>query len=164
MCTGRRVAPAGAPPSGADPSSLCVPLLSAHRSPPAPARPPYAYRRAGIAATANWVSNAVVAQTFLSLTRRLGGSGAFYLYCGIAAAGGLWTHRFLPETNGLSLEQVQQLFGGGDAGGGAGGGLHAGASGGGGWPWGARKRRGSDDGPEFGAVAAAGVAGRGAGG
>lgn len=50
---------------------------------------------AGIAATANWVSNAAVAQSFLTLTQRLGGSGAFGLYACIAAAGfgwcvGLW--------------------------------------------------------------------------
>ncbi|PRW45452.1 Inositol transporter 1 [Chlorella sorokiniana] len=91
----------------------------------------------GIAATANWVSNAVVAQTFLTLTQRLGGSGAFYLYCGIAAGGFAWTYRFLPETNGLSLEQVQRLFAG--TGGSDGGGSLA--SGSGREP----KWRGSDD-------------------
>lgn len=94
---------------------------------------------AGIAATANWISNALVAQTFLTLTQRLGGSGTFYLYCGIAAGGFLWTYRFLPETNGLSLEQVQRLFAGSGSGGDGGGSL---ASSGGREP----KWRGSDDG------------------
>ncbi len=79
----------------------------------------------------------MVAQTFLTLTQRLGGSGAFYLYCGIAAGGFVWTHRFLPETNGLSLEQVQRLFAG--TGGGEGG---SAAGGSGREP----KWRGSDDG------------------
>lgn len=94
---------------------------------------------AGIAATANWLSNAAVAQTFLTLTQKLGGSGAFYCYCAIAAGGFAWTYRFLPETNGLSLEQVQQLFGGGPGGE---GGSRAGGGGGGREP----KWRGSDDG------------------
>lgn len=92
---------------------------------------------AGIAATANWVANAAVAQTFLTLTQRLGGSGAFYLYCCIAIGGFAWTYRFLPETNGLSLERVQQLFGGGPGGE---GGSAAGSSGR------EAKWRGSDDG------------------
>ncbi|EFN54539.1 hypothetical protein CHLNCDRAFT_8066, partial [Chlorella variabilis] len=76
----------------------------------------------GLAATANWVSNALVAQTFLTLTQLLGGSGAFFLYAAIACAGFLWAHAVLPETNGLTLDQVQQLFGGEGGGGGAGGG------------------------------------------
>lgn len=55
---------------------------------------------AGLAATANWVSNAAVAQTFLTLTALLGGSGAFFLYAGIACVGFAWTWAVLPETNG----------------------------------------------------------------
>lgn len=35
----------------------------------------------GLAATSNWVTNAVVAQTFLTLTRTLGGSGAWRIWC-----------------------------------------------------------------------------------
>lgn len=84
-----------------------------------------------------------MAQTFLTLTTRLGSSGAFYLYACVAAAGFAWAAAVLPETNGLTLDQVQQLFGGGGGGEGSGGG---GSSGGGGLLWGAqRKRRASDD-------------------
>ena len=64
----------------------------------------------GIAATANWISNALVAQTFLTLTRYIGGSGAFWSYGVIALVGVAWTHRNLPETNGLSHEQIQSLL------------------------------------------------------
>ncbi|BDA45323.1 probable inositol transporter 2 [Coccomyxa sp. Obi] len=64
----------------------------------------------GAAATANWVTNAAVAQTFPVLTRTLGGSGTFWLYAGIAAAGAVWAFLTLVETQGLSLEEVQEMF------------------------------------------------------
>jgi hypothetical protein len=54
----------------------------------------------GAAATCNWLANAVVSQTFLSLTLKLGGDGTFWLYAGIAAAGMVWVYFALPETNG----------------------------------------------------------------
>ena len=73
-----------------------------------------------------------MAQTFLTLTRVLGGSGAFYLYCAIALCGLGWAWAFLPETMGLSLEEVQRLFGGAAPPAGGGGGRE-------------RKRRASDD-------------------
>ncbi|KAL4419136.1 hypothetical protein ABPG77_002649 [Micractinium sp. CCAP 211/92] len=97
----------------------------------------------GLAATANWVSNAAVAQTFLSLTALLGGSGAFFLYSGIACAGFAWTWASLPETNGLTLEQVQQLFGGDAAQ--HSGRAPAGSGVGGAWAGRERKQRASDD-------------------
>ena len=84
-----------------------------------------------------------MAQTFLTLTQRAGGSGAFFLYSAVACAGFLWAWAFLPETNGLSLDQVQQLFGSDGEGGGGGDSS---------WPsWRERKRRASDDGGEEGA-------------
>ncbi|KAK9829082.1 hypothetical protein WJX72_003793 [[Myrmecia] bisecta] len=64
----------------------------------------------GAAATANWVTNAVVSQTFLTLTQHLGGSGTFWLYAGIALVGGAWVYWKLPETNGLSLDEIQDAF------------------------------------------------------
>lgn len=63
-----------------------------------------------MAATANWLTNAVVAQTFLTLTQLLGGSGAFWLYALLALVGLGWVVAVLPETSGLSLDDVQQLF------------------------------------------------------
>lgn len=142
---------------------LCLPISPAsHCLPTGPSLLPSPLARTptGIAATANWVSNALVAQTFLTLTRTLGGSGAFYLYACVACAGLLWTYRFLPETNGLTLDQVQHLFGGSDAGGSSSSRNSGGpGSGGGSWLWSGggweRKRRASDDGGEGGVAATA---------
>ncbi|KAL0033523.1 hypothetical protein WJX79_001225 [Trebouxia sp. C0005] len=64
----------------------------------------------GAAATCNWITNAVVSQTFLTLIQHLGGSGTFWLYAVIALSGAVWVSSALPETNGLSLEEVQELF------------------------------------------------------
>lgn len=64
----------------------------------------------GLAGTANWVTNGVVSQTFLLLTHAARPSGAFAVYAAIAVGSAAWTLRFLPETRGLSLAEVQQLF------------------------------------------------------
>lgn len=64
----------------------------------------------GAAATANWLSNALVSQTFLSLARRLSPAGAFWTYCALAAAGAGWAVVHVPETQGLSLDEIQGLF------------------------------------------------------
>ena len=39
----------------------------------------------GAAATANWLTNAAVSQTFLTLVQWVGASGAFWMYATIAA-------------------------------------------------------------------------------
>ena len=54
----------------------------------------------GLAATANWVTNAVVSYTFLSSTKQLGASGTFCIYAGLCAGGFVWLLRALPETRG----------------------------------------------------------------
>ena len=54
----------------------------------------------GAAATCNWITNAAVSQTFLTLIQHLGGSGTFWLYAVIALAGALWVYFALLETNG----------------------------------------------------------------
>ena len=54
----------------------------------------------GAAATCNWITNAVVSQTFLTLIQHLGGSGTFWLYAVMALAGAVWVYFALPETNG----------------------------------------------------------------
>lgn len=65
---------------------------------------------AGAATTTNWVANFVVGGTFLSLTSALGVSRTFYAYACIAAAGAVWVYGSLPETRGLTLEEVETLF------------------------------------------------------
>lgn len=58
----------------------------------------------GAAATCNWITNAVVSQTFLTLIQHLGGSGTFWLYAVIALAGAIWVYFALPETNGTNQQ------------------------------------------------------------
>ena len=120
-----------------------LPTLPTDPAPYSHASCSHASTHAGLAATANWVSNAAVAQTFLTLTHSLGGSGAFYLYAAMACAGFLWAFAALPETSGLTLDQVQELFGGEDGTGDSGGGGGGGSSGGMLWS-GHRKKRSSD--------------------
>ena len=57
----------------------------------------------GAAATANWLTNAVVSHTFLPLTRAVGASGAFWTYAAITACGTAWACVQLPETKGALM-------------------------------------------------------------
>lgn len=73
----------------------------------------------GIAACANWVSNYIIAATFLDLTAALSTDrscpednpdGAFWLYAAIAFAGLAWTWWVLPETQGKTLDEIDLLL------------------------------------------------------
>ncbi|RMZ54231.1 hypothetical protein APUTEX25_000582 [Auxenochlorella protothecoides] len=67
----------------------------------------------GLAGLTNWLANAAVAQTFLSLLHALGPARTWAAYAGVAALGWAWAHAFVPETKGRSLEQIQAAFEGG---------------------------------------------------
>ncbi|KAJ2339685.1 hypothetical protein GGH91_004407 [Coemansia sp. RSA 2671] len=70
--------------------------------------------KAGSIATAtNWTSNFIVSVTFLTMTLHITASGTFWLYAGILLVGLCLVYLFVPETKGLKLEDVQQLFMGG---------------------------------------------------
>ena len=60
----------------------------------------------------SWMCNYGVSQTFLTLTadHSVGYAGAFGLYAGFAVLGGLLLYRYLPETAGMRLEQIEELF------------------------------------------------------
>ncbi|XP_066393878.1 inositol transporter 4-like isoform X1 [Miscanthus floridulus] len=65
----------------------------------------------GIAAVANWTSNLLVTQTFLSLTQTLGTAGTFLLFGGVSAMAFLLIFLLVPETKGLQFEEVEQMLG-----------------------------------------------------
>uniref|UniRef100_A0A0D9W727 Major facilitator superfamily (MFS) profile domain-containing protein n=1 Tax=Leersia perrieri TaxID=77586 RepID=A0A0D9W727_9ORYZ len=64
----------------------------------------------GIAAVANWVSNLIVTQTFLSLTKALGTSATFFLFCAVSAFALVVIFFTVPETKGLQFEEVEKML------------------------------------------------------
>ncbi|CAL4938072.1 unnamed protein product [Urochloa decumbens] len=62
----------------------------------------------------NRIMSGTITMSFISLYKAITLAGSFYLYSGIAAAGWVFMFFFLPETRGRSLEDTEQLFGGGD--------------------------------------------------
>jgi MFS transporter, SP family, galactose:H+ symporter len=64
----------------------------------------------GLAATFNWVSNLVVSLTFLSLLHWRGATQTFWLYGLFAVAAWIFSYRFVPETKGRTLEQIEQFW------------------------------------------------------
>ncbi|KAL6903521.1 hypothetical protein ACP4OV_004334 [Aristida adscensionis] len=64
----------------------------------------------GIAAVANWVSNLIVTQTFLSLTKALGTSATFFLFCGVSFLALVLVFLTVPETKGLQFEEVERML------------------------------------------------------
>ena len=64
----------------------------------------------GIDATANWVSNLIVAQSFLSLTQAIGTSWTFLIFGGIAVVALFFVIIYVPETKGLLIEEVEKML------------------------------------------------------
>lgn len=64
----------------------------------------------GIAAVANWLSNLIVSQTFLTLTEALGPWGTFLLFAGFAVIGLIAIFFLVPETKGLPFEEVEKML------------------------------------------------------
>ncbi len=61
-----------------------------------------------IGALSNWLFNAIVTFTFLSLINWLNPEGAFWLYAGIGILGLVWGYYFIPETKGVTLEEIEE--------------------------------------------------------
>lgn len=64
----------------------------------------------GIAATANWVSNLIVSESFLSLTQSIGTSFTFMIFGLISVAAVFFVLIFVPETKGLPIEEVEKIL------------------------------------------------------
>ncbi|XP_053740619.1 proton myo-inositol cotransporter-like isoform X1 [Synchiropus splendidus] len=61
-------------------------------------------------ATVNWTFNVLVSLTFLNIAEVLTYYGAFFLYTGLVVLGLLFVLGCLPETKGLQLEEIENLF------------------------------------------------------
>ncbi|CAN6213117.1 unnamed protein product [Urochloa humidicola] len=64
----------------------------------------------GAAATANWVSNLAVAQSFLSLTEGIGTAWTFCMFGGLAVVAMVFVLVCVPETKGMPIEEVQKML------------------------------------------------------
>lgn len=64
----------------------------------------------GMIAAANWVSNLVVAQSFLSLTETIGTSWTFLIFGFISVGALLFVLICVPETKGLPIEEVEKML------------------------------------------------------
>lgn len=73
---------------------------------------PEAYRGicGGMSATVNWISNLIVAQSFLSIADAVGTGPTFLILAGVAVVAFVFVAVYVPETKGLSFEDVEKLW------------------------------------------------------
>ena len=64
----------------------------------------------GAAATANWLTNFVVSQCFLTISEAVGISGTFLIYTVFALCGFIAVWIYLPETKGLTFDEIQSMY------------------------------------------------------
>ncbi|MGI4329198.1 MFS transporter, partial [Klebsiella pneumoniae] len=64
----------------------------------------------GMSATVNWVSNLIVAQSFLSIAEALGTGATFLILAGVAVLAFVFVAVFVPETKGLTFEEVERIW------------------------------------------------------
>lgn len=64
----------------------------------------------GAAATSNWLTNFVVSQCFLTVGEAFGMSGVYLIYGACALIGCLLVWMYLPETRGLTFEEIQRMY------------------------------------------------------
>jgi len=61
----------------------------------------------GVAVCLQWLANFAVAQTFPLMLSGLGPGPSFLIYAGLGIAAGLFVMRFVTETKGRSLEEIE---------------------------------------------------------
>lgn len=64
-------------------------------------------RAMSIATLSNWGFNFIVASTFLTITDKMGKSGAFWIYAAVCVIGLVYVKYFVPETKGITLENIE---------------------------------------------------------
>lgn len=68
----------------------------------------------GLVIVANWVSQIITASTFPSLIASVGVTATFSIYAAIGVAGFVFCYFYVPETKGLTLEEIEQHWRAGD--------------------------------------------------
>uniref|UniRef100_A0A5B7BIU2 Putative polyol transporter 5-like n=1 Tax=Davidia involucrata TaxID=16924 RepID=A0A5B7BIU2_DAVIN len=63
-----------------------------------------------LAVSVNRLVSGVVAMSFLSITRKITFGGMFFVLAGIMVLATIFFYFFLPETKGMSLEEIGELF------------------------------------------------------
>ncbi len=63
-----------------------------------------------LASVVNWSLAFLVTVCFNGMTSAMGNHGAYWTFAGFCAASALVTYRFLPETRGKTLREVQEHF------------------------------------------------------
>ncbi len=64
----------------------------------------------GLAAAFNWGSNLLVSLTFLTLLQMMGPTRTFWLYGLFAVGAWIFSYRWVPETKGRSLEEIEEFW------------------------------------------------------
>ena len=64
-----------------------------------------------VATAANWFAAWLVAQFFLTLVDLISSTGVFWLFAAFCAVTYWFVRRYVPETKGKSLEQIQSMWG-----------------------------------------------------
>jgi membrane associated rhomboid family serine protease len=59
---------------------------------------------------ANWGANLIVGLSFLTLIEKLGRANTFWLFAALCIANLVFVWRFVPETKGKSLEEIQTAW------------------------------------------------------
>ena len=62
----------------------------------------------GCSTFTNWIANMIVGATFLSLLNGIGHAATFWLYAGLNLLFLIFTYALIPETKGVTLEQIER--------------------------------------------------------
>lgn len=63
-----------------------------------------------LGAVGNRLCSGLVAMSFLSVSRTITVGGTFFIFCAISALSVAFVYKYVPETKGKSLEQIEMMF------------------------------------------------------